>query len=289
MKRRFLVLPLLAVSLQFCSAQLPPNPVTFDFGSATPVFDLTGSYQFDQQITGVGGSQSDLSFGITLANTTSGGLSGSGTTLVYIGGGSIAPFAANYRVSGRISGGGAQATRVTLTVVFFGEDTVAGLPNTPISGTLTYNLTVDPIGLALNGTVRGKLSLGALGGGRINSSFGPISLPDGVDGTWIVQMNIVPLNRLGGSGTIVVGNVVNADQDTVGRTLTTGLTGNISSSTGLANVRLSGLPGSGGTSLNLTFDSSANLDAANGTILGQKVLVSSTSTGTGSGTTSVTP
>jgi hypothetical protein len=276
MKRRLLVLPLLALSLQFCSAQAPSGAVNFAFGSDTPVFDLTGNYQFDQQITGAGGTLTDLSFGISFANDPRGGLTGSGTTLVSIGDGSFAPFAANYVVHGRISGGGAQATRVTLAVRLFGVDTVAGVPNTPISITIAYNLTVDPVALALNGTSRGQVSLGRLGSSHINSDVGPISLPDGVDGTWVVQMTIVPLRQLGGSATIVVGNVVDQNLGTIGRTLTTSLNGNFSARSDLARVRLTGQNDSRGTSLNVTFDSSDNLDALNGTIMGQKVLISAT-------------
>jgi len=276
MKSRLLILALLSVSLRFCSAQAPSGAVNFSFGTDTPVFDLTGSYGFTQQLNGTGGTPTDLSFGIALVNDTRGGLTGSGSALVSIGDGSFAPFGANYIARGRVSGGGAKATRVTLTVHLFGSDTVSGVPNVAISGMITYDLTVDPVALALNGTGRGQISLGKLGSSHISSDVGPIPLPQGVDGTWVVQMTIVPLNRLAGSGTIIVGNVVDQNVGTVGRSLPEGLTGTFSASANLAKVKLTGSNNSRGTSLNLTFTPDGGIDSANGTILGQKVLISST-------------
>lgn len=274
MKSRLWILALFALSVRFCSAQAPSGPVSFSFGADTPVFDLTGSYEFTQQVTETGGTATDISFGVALVNNARGGLSGSGSTLVTIGDGSFAPFAANYVVRGRISGGGAKATRVTLTVRLFGSDTVLGVPNVGIGMTITYNLTVDPVALALNGTSRGQLSLGKLGNSHINSDVGPVLLPQGVDGTWVVQMNILPLNRLAGSGTIIVGNVVDQNLGTVGRSLPEGLTGSFSASANLAKVRLTGNNNGRGTSLILTFAPGGSVDSLSGTILGQKVLIS---------------
>lgn len=271
-KSLFLSLPLFALSLWTCCAQVTSGPLNIPFGIDTPVFDITGDYALTQSVVGQGGALTDLSFGVSINNSPSGGLSGSGQTLVSIADGSFAPFAANYVVRGKISGGGTNNIRVTFVVQLSGRDTVVGNPNTPIHITVSYNLIIDTSGLALNGTVRGSLKLGN-NSARINSTVGPIPLPQGVDGTWTLQMSIVALNRLSGSGVITVGTVVNANAGTVGRVLDTGLTGSYSATSNLARVALVGRNGARGSTLNLTFFPDGTVNSMRGTILGQRVTI----------------
>jgi hypothetical protein len=275
-KSALLFLPIVALSLQMCSAQAPSGEVSIPFGIDTPVFDLTGSYQLDQSIVGEGGTATDLNFGVYLNLSPGGALTGSGSTLVSVGDGSLAPFAATYSVTGRVGGGGAKAVRATFTVQLIGEDTVFGIPNTSIHISVAYNLTVDPTTLTLNGTARGGITLGSKGG-RIKSAVGPLALPEGVDGTWTLQMHIVPLSTLGGSGEIVVGSVVNANAETVGRDLQTGLTGTYSAASNLAHVTLAGLRSaySSGSVVSLSFTPDGTVDSMHGTILGQTVKIAS--------------
>jgi hypothetical protein len=275
-KSPLLFLPIFALSLQICSAQAPSGAVNIPFGIDTPVFDLTGSYTLDQTISGIGGTPTDLNFGISLNLGPGGALTGSGQTLVSVGAVGTSPFAANYIVKGRVGGGGNNDVRATFVVQLVGLDTVFGIPNTPIHITVAYNLTVDPTTLTLNGTARGSISLGGKSG-RINSTITPLPLPQGVDGTWTLQMNIVPLSTLGGSGTIVVGSVVNANNATVGRVLQTGLRGTFSSASDLARVTLVGLRSaySSGSTVSLSFTPAGSVNTLHGTILGQRVLITS--------------
>jgi len=153
-----------------------------------------------------------------------------------------------------------------------GRDTVIGIPNTPIHISVSYNMTIDTNALALNGTARGSLSLGQ-NSARIKSAVGPIPLPQGVDGTWALQMNIVPYTRLGGSGIITVGSVLNANEGTIGRVLQTSLTGTYSSANNLARVTLTGRSGRGTSALSLSFTPDGAVQTMHGTILGQKVKI----------------
>lgn len=272
----FISLSVFALLTPASRAQAPSGVINIPMGANTPVYDLTGYYDLDQSIEGAGGTLTDLSFSVYLNNGPGGALTGTGTALVTLADGEVAPFAASYVATGRVSGGGNNPVHVTLTVRLVGNDTVVGIPDTRIRITVTYNLTVDPVGLALNGSAKGSLSLGG-DSARINSAVGPFALPSGADGTWSVQMSIVPLNRLDGTGVITVGSGLNANAQTIGRVLQTGLTGSYSVQTGVSRVTLNGLGFSRGSSLKLNFFSDGSIESFSGTILGQKVLFTASS------------
>ncbi len=259
-KNHLLVAAVLLASLPCCLAQEAPSGlVSFAFNKSTvPVWDLTGDYQFDQSIQAVGDTTVDLSFGISITNDVQGRLRGSGVAFVAVGNDLVA---GNYTASGRVSGGG-QATRVTLQLRLTGDDVIGGV-QTRFSISVKYDLTVNPQGLSLVGRARGNSSFAKLGSGPIHDDDISVSLPAGADGSWTAQMNIVPLNRLGGSGSIVLSN---------SRTLPTSLSGSFSTSTALAKVKLAGINEGRGTQLNLDFFTGASQpEAVNGKILGQTV------------------
>jgi len=86
-------------------------------------------------------------------------------------------------------------------------------------------------------------------------------LPAGTDGTWTLQMNIVPLSPLAGSAQIVLSN---------GRTLQAHLSGSYSAGLDRSRVRVSGFEDSRGNTLTVEFDSNALL-RLQGTVFGQSV------------------
>src|SRR5207253_5977439 len=94
----------LLASVHFCRADAPNGTVRFSFDAATaPVYDLTGSFGFEQTIIGAGGAEVALTFGIDLTQDVRGLIFGSGETIVNVGNDFVA---AGYTVRGRISGGG---------------------------------------------------------------------------------------------------------------------------------------------------------------------------------------
>src|SRR3989442_11193473 len=85
-------------------AQAPSGSVTFNFDRSTiPVWDFSGTYQFDQQIRTGDQARVGLSYSITITQNVRGILSSSGTILVGIGNDVVA---AAYVATGRITGGG---------------------------------------------------------------------------------------------------------------------------------------------------------------------------------------
>jgi hypothetical protein len=249
---------LLLASLSFCQAQPePPTAVDFLFaGSAAPVYDLTGSYRFDQQVQLADGLVATLSLSLSVRQDAAGRLQGTGSTTVLIGDNA---YPASYVVSGRVSGG-SEVTRAVLAARLRTQDDGAGVnPSGAVS--IQYNLLVSPQGL--NGTARGTAKFAGLGTGRISSRLAGVPLPPGVDGSWSVQMNIVRQGRLHGTGSILLSN---------GRTLQASLTGSSALASGLDRVNLSGASGDRGNKLNLSFFAQTrSLQKLSGKILGQTV------------------
>ena len=281
MKNRFLFLPALLLSLPLAWAQAPSGRVSFALDRTTfPVWDFTGPYQLNQQLVGSGGSL-PLSFLVNMTHDLSGRLSGAGTTLVTLGSDVVA---ANYVLSGGVSLSG-NDTRASFSVSLAGGglNIIAGQPHS-FSISVTYNLTVDPdpanppalIALARGAPVRGNVSISGLGGGRVipGEDFS-VLLPPGVDGGWSVHMDILPLNRLAGTATILVHNPGAPGQAAylpAARTLNANLAGSYRPTLGLSQVQLTGLPGSSPTTLDLTLVSGETQPGRiTGRILGQTV------------------
>lgn len=249
----------LGSSLSLCLAQAPSGQVIFAFdATTTPVYDVTGTYTISQDIVGTAGSTTPLTvYDMPIYEDSQGRLQGLGVIMVSVGNDYVA---ADYTAKGRISGGGNSPIRVTLNVHLTGQGVVAGLA-TPFNISIKYNLEVNPGSMV--GTARGNAGFTKLQGGPINSDNVVVPLPPGVNGRWIAQMNIIPLNQLSGSGNFILSN---------GRTLPAGLSGTFSQNSGLSKVRLPGIFEGKGNSLNVQFVTGANRpDQANGKILGQTV------------------
>lgn len=234
---------------------VPSGPVSFSFTNLTaPVYDLTGSYQFDQQALVAGGTPVNLSMGFSVQQDAAGRLRGSGVTNVQIGSDF---YAATYSVSGTVTGGGSKATRATFSVRWAAQDATDGA-SAPLTISVQYKLEVSP--WVLNGTAHGQAKFAKLGSRRINSPIAGVLLPAGVDGSWSVAMN---LQASGGSGSITLPN---------GRSLQTSLASSYSANSGLDRIKLSGTGGDRGNTLSLNFfPSTRALQSLSGKILGQTV------------------
>ncbi len=233
---------------------LPSGPVSFSITNpAAPVYDLTGSYQFDQEVTAAGGRTVKVGLAFSVAQDAAGRLHGSGVTNVLV---DNEPVAASYRVSGRVTGGGNKAARAMLSIRWQAQDPAA--TNGPFTISVQYNLEVRA-GL-LNGQTRGRASFFRLGSGSIKTPIAGVPLPAGADGTWRVRMNI---QWPGGTGSIILPN---------GRSLQTGLTDSFSARSGLARIKHAGTGGDRGTTLSVIFSpASGALDSLSGRVLGQTV------------------
>jgi hypothetical protein len=260
-KNRFALALLLFLPLHLCLAQAPSGIVSFDFDNTTsPVWDLSGTLIFQQTLIGAASQESPLAFGVEVTQDARGQLTGTGATLVTVADSSVG---AQYTVRGKVSGGGGRTVRASIDVFLIGEDIVAGI-NTPFKIKVHYNLEASTEDLAFIGRASGNAVFRALSSARIRSNVS-VAAPGSMDGSWTAQMNIIPLRKLGGSGSIILSS---------GRVLPTHLSGSYSGSSAIANVKLVGVDEGAGVSANVKFISSEDgieLQSIKGKILGQTV------------------
>jgi hypothetical protein len=261
-KSRFCFIAVLFSFVTLSLAAPPSGLVSFSFDNTqAPVWDLTGGLQLEQQMIGAGDAEVPVIFSVNLEHDPKGKLSGSGFTILQIGTSFVA---AEYEVNGKTSGGGNSVSRASFTVKLSGDDFVSGV-QTKFNVSIRYNLEFNAEELTLVGSARGNASFEELSSGKIKDNV-VIALAPNMDGSWTVNMDIVPLNKLSGSANIVLSN---------GRVLPTQLSGSYSSSSGVSKVKLTGINEGKGTSVNLKFFNSEEeglaLDSLNGKILGQGV------------------
>src|SRR5437879_5379009 len=263
--RRLSIAALLVCSLQLCQAQAPNGSYTFTFGTTnSAIFDLSGDYKITQPTLSGGVEGATLSFGITLFEDARGRLTGSGTTVLEVGNNNFV--AAEYRATGVASRGGPRPPHVNLLIRLRGDDTVAGV-RTPFSITISYSLDIDPVTHTFSGKSRGSASFTKLGTALIRSDPIPPMplLANAGNGSFTINLDIVALKRLGGSGSIVLAN---------GRTIPVNLSGTYSPGLGRARLRLTGINEGRGTTLNITFFQGADeiiIERVTGRILGLAV------------------
>src|SRR5437867_7403638 len=148
-KGRLLFIPVLLCSLYLGRAEAPSGQINFVFDSAVlPLWDFSGTFSpTNQAILGAGGQTVPFSSSVELTHDVRGRLTGSGTTVLAIGQELVA---ADYKASGRVSGGGT-ATRATLVTRFKGTGVISGL-STTFNISVRYKLEVDQAGGTLIGT-----------------------------------------------------------------------------------------------------------------------------------------
>jgi hypothetical protein len=110
------VIALLAFCAKTCLAQAPVGHFEFAFDNIlSPIINMTGTFQAQQSIIGVGGTETPILLGLGITNSMNGALRGSGTTLLQVGDNDF--LAANFTANGRVSGGGINPIRVVLSAI----------------------------------------------------------------------------------------------------------------------------------------------------------------------------
>ncbi len=210
----------------------PSGPFGFSFSNPNvPVYDLSGSYQFNHPATIAGGATVNLSLSCSLTQDAAGRLQGSGVTNVQVGN-DLLP--AQFSVSGTVMGGGGNTTSASFSARWVVQNSTAGGKTSTIS--IQYTLQVSQG--SLHGTARGQAKLAALGNGTISTSVAGLPLPPGGDGSWNLALNLQPP---GGTGSITLPN---------GRSIQANPAVTYSASTGLERVTLSGASTNRATTLN---------------------------------------
>ncbi len=253
-----------------CGVARAQSSLGFDFDTSNyPAWDISGSYQLNEPIIGAGGIPVTLSYTVYITHESKGKLTGSGTTLVTMGDQVVA---ANYKVSGSVSGGG-NNTRANFNVSLSGKDWFYGILHNFNIHT-SYKLNVNPSELTLTGTARGNTSVSGVGGGSIKVDVDR-PLPVGVDGSWSVNMVVIPLKEFLGSGDIRVAAYRSPETPggwPVDRVLPTEVRGSYNSSKELISTTSKGFDVGSGSKVNLKFKLGESLpQKMSGKVLGQNI------------------
>jgi hypothetical protein len=264
-RNRLWFIAVLALSSNFCFAQLQ---FSFDFDNTnSPIIDMNGVFQVEDVIVGGGGVPLALNYGVGIDHNSRGVLRGSGFTIVQIGTGNLPAF---YRASGRVNGGGDTPVQVFLSVNLRNDGTLAGV-DTRFSITVAYRLTFNPVTARLEGSSRGRIVLAHSGPSRIASDDISVGLPSGGDGSWTMNVNVVPLNRMVGSSQLIL----SSGDPSGGRGVNALVLGHFDPAT-ISVARLVGTNGDRGSagmfSFSTTEEGDVVLETIQARILGQRVL-----------------
>jgi hypothetical protein len=272
MKKTLCIISLALASLHFCVAQ----PLSFVFDAETaPVYDLTGEYVPEHEAVSRGQTL-PVAFLLGLNHESNGRIRSSGGTIVAFGNDYVAAY---YTAVGSVSARGG-VTRANFSVRISGYDWIAGAARR-FSVSLNYRLTVDGAESALVGTVKGSVYINGVGSARIRPESGEdnvfLPLPEGVDGSWKLTLNVLSLGAIGGTGTFAVSNFTPPDNPAgfpADRLLPAKVNGSYSQRTGLSRVRVTGIYEGRGSYVTLTFNPEDNsVVRLSGKVLGQTVRV----------------
>jgi hypothetical protein len=271
---RWLLVPALLFSLQFCRAQVPlPGTISFDLGDAniapeTQLWDLSGLYQLDVPVDH-DGLEEELRLSFVLNQSASGKLSTpTNDNIQEMDLGDNSVFAVTPRISGKVTGSGGTA-RVHFTIQMHGSGTLAGKNVNSFSATLTVDAETDPTTGELLGTRVSKFTahfpaLGTLHG-KVFDFFVP--MPQGANATWNLSLQLAGLQRLTGTGVIT----------TPSRALGLHLSGEFNSRSDTVKVKAVGANNvantTGGRGITATIQLPSTFDSMifHGKVLGQKL------------------
>ena len=271
---RWLLVPALLFSLQFCRAQVVlPGTISFDLGGdptnapENQLWDLSGGYQLDVPVDHDGLEQ-ELRLSFVLIQSGSGKLSTiTNDNIQEMDLGSNSVFAVTPQIAGKVTGSGGSA-RVHFTIHLRGSGTLAGKNVNSFSAVLTVDAETDPTTGELVGTKVSKFSahfpdLGSIQG-KVFDFFVP--MPQGANATWNLSLHLAGLQRLTGTGVIT----------TPSRALGLNLSGKFNSRTDSAKIIAKGANTVADTTSGIGIKAKIELPNTfdsmifNGKVLGQK-------------------
>jgi hypothetical protein len=273
---RWLLVPVLLFSLQFCRAQVVlPSTLSFDLGSSnapdTQLWDLSGNYQLDVTVVNKSGSATEMRLAFVLQQDARGKLSNpTNENFGELDLGDNSYFAVAPHITGKVTGSGGIAM-IHFTIRFNGNGILAGQQVNAFSGTLTVDAETDPTTGLLTGTKVCKFSANFPGLKTISGVIPNFTtlMPQGANATWNLSLQLAGLKRLVGTGIVT----------TPSRALGLDLSGTLKS--GTATVRAIGAnnvanTSIGGPGLSATIQSIDPFDSIffKGKLLGQKLIFS---------------
>lgn len=266
LKNRCWLVVVFALWAKTCLGQAPSGDFEFSFDPTfDPIINMSGYFQSEQSIIGVGGTETPMVVQVAITNFVNGALKGSGFAFIEVGDPAnpdVLPGA--YTASGRVSGGGGNPTRVSLSIQMTGSGTFGGVQNVGFRLSLRYNLVFNSETGTLDGTCRGSVTFQRFGVGHVRSDVS-VTVPSGSDGSWSMDLTVRPLNYLGGSGQIVTSD---------GRTLPGILHGVFQPGLGRSVINLNGTQDGAGMAsqiILLNGEAGVELQRATGHVLGQRI------------------
>ena len=251
-------LVVLWLSLLAAVAQAPSGTFRYPWfdGADEAVWDVSGSYLFDETLYTRSGEAVVLQVPFTLTQDVRGKVTGGGAVSVSCRGQDVP---CQYTLKGLVTRSkGAVSLRATLSVK--GTAMVAGREEN-LSISASYSLTVAPSSRTLAGSVRGKSTLLETTS-RTFSGDVSWSLPNDMDGQWSLTLTLAPKGtQLAGSAAVLLAN---------GDTLAFDAKGTWQEKSQRASLTLSGQGSARGLSLKATgAGRTLALTSLNGTLLGQ--------------------
>jgi hypothetical protein len=206
---RWLLLPVLLLSLQFCRAQVVlPSNISFDLGGSdapdTQLWDLGGSYDLDMTVVNKKGAATEVRLSFTLLQDATGKLSNiTDANFGELDLGDNSFFAVIPRITGKVTGNGGTA-QVHFTIHMTGSGTLAGQTVNSLNATLTVDAETDATTGLLTGTKASKFSANFPGflsvSGTVRDFATP--MPQGANATWNLSLQLAGLSKLSGTGII---------------------------------------------------------------------------------------
>ena len=240
-------------------ADAPSGSFEYNFTTnSVPLWDLTGAYELEQEISGTAGQTIPLKFIVVVEHSAKGRLVGEGSTTGMVG---DSPVTGDFRVVGRVHSSADGLVRVKMVARFNGHGMVEGV-NTSFRVKVRHHFELDGNNRRLVGNAHGAAKFSDLTNGPIQGES-ETELPDGNDGSWMLGLEIVPVGNLG--GTAEIGLVTD-------RSLLFGLKGNHADGSDTSRLKLSGYGTTKGLNLKLrTAGSAAVIQELKGKALGQKL------------------
>ena len=249
------IIALIALLAPRSFATMADGQYKFEFNGNINIYDISGTYSEDA--LGI-----DVEYTINVDPT--GHIEGQGSAHYEDG---FDYLDADFTLTGSIKTSGA-VTRVKITIHMAGGGVVQGY-DAFFKATVKEKLEVDRGSLELVGTESGSVSVSVPGVGhrsvRIPATDVALDLPDGVDGSWTLDVGVTPEGtKFIGTGTVELSN---------GRTVEFTITGSYVASKDLSKLKLMATDANPGPKIKLSvttdgFDAVLNL--IKGKVLGQK-------------------
>jgi hypothetical protein len=229
-------------------------PITYYFlGTEAPIWDVTGNYTLSPTV----GEEEPVSivFDVYVFQESKGPIYGDGSTIIYLDG---VQTEGSYQVKGKLKTenayGNLKANVKASGVGYLEGDTRS------YSLSAKYDLTLDPMNLAIYGQGKGKAKAKGLGSAKLDDDFYEF-LPFGMDGDWSLTVDVSPDGKKWtGWALLELTNGREIQYDAKGET----------SKKGITKIKLKGLGEAKNSKLKLTMEGESLL-MVEGKVLGQKV------------------